>query len=635
MPGGFAGVDIFFVISGFVVTAANPFTHKSLFEFIKDFYSKRFTRIIPAVVVTLSLTALAAGLLIPGEAEVVAFSKITTGSIFAFANVVLQNESTNYFSPLAEYNPFTHMWSLSVEEQFYFLFPFLLFLTSVLVSKIKNIHIFGLFTLASFMYAILTPEKMEGFYFLTTRFWEMGLGVTTYYLTQSHAAQLNINKKITAIGAVPFLVIIGFGVYLSQSSKFPDFWLIITALATATLLYMEGLFLISGTGSKLLKNPFLRKVGQISFSLYLFHWPIIVILKWTMGMESLWAIIFATILSFILALISYSIIEKPLQELRKKWSSYRLLIISIGLTILISCYYFTQFIYKNTRSISQSTVVQSPNLWEANEKFDQPDCHLVESVREDSSVVVTREGPCSQNNKTQRIYVVGDSHVGSYTAMLKRLAFDAGYEIHFISKAGCPTIVFDTGYSPECTNHNTAIMKRIAEEGRSNDILFLPALRLNRLSDRLHVLNTVTAGSITPTAFDKAKVAAISDIRPVADKKIHIILEGPKPLFRASAFRCNDWFNKNSAHCKGLDVPRAELIEYRKDVMNLFEQISTIEPLATIWDPFPILCPTGILCSAFSDNKPLFYDSDHLSSHGSLQLLDSFSGFIQSLKISN
>ena len=177
LPGGFVGVDVFFVISGFVVTGAlMPHARESWWRFIVGFYHRRLTRIVPALWLVLACTVVAYLLLIPRS-----WLSAQTGDVAALAfvgasNWALANQADAYFAPRAEFNPFTHTWSLGVEEQFYLLAPWLLFAA---LRRGRQLLLLPLLLAgASLALAVhwTTAQPLQAFYSVLSRFWELAAG---------------------------------------------------------------------------------------------------------------------------------------------------------------------------------------------------------------------------------------------------------------------------------------------------------------------------------------------------------------------------------------------------------------------------------------------------------------------------
>jgi peptidoglycan/LPS O-acetylase OafA/YrhL len=183
LPGGFAGVDIFFVISGFVVSAsAGAFGQLSLPQFLLLFYSRRIKRIAPALIVCLLATTLASALLIPPAWLSDTNQRTGIFAFFGLSNFILAQTSGDYFSPRSEFNPFTQTWSLGVEEQFYLIFPILFFGWIGGRTRLLTAVAFGVGFLASLSWSwyLSGTDNASAYYMITSRFWQLASGALLY-----------------------------------------------------------------------------------------------------------------------------------------------------------------------------------------------------------------------------------------------------------------------------------------------------------------------------------------------------------------------------------------------------------------------------------------------------------------------
>ena len=318
IPGGFTGVDIFFVISGFVITEM-LFREKIATGTIKlrSFYIRRFRRLMPALALLVSVTVIASWFIYTNQSAQDLTAQTGLGAMFFGANVVIAMTTGNYFDAPAEANPLLHTWSLSVEEQFYFVFPAILLIGwAFRKARSTRLIIFILIliiSLVSFALAMFGSTGAEqtsentswllGFYSPFTRVWEFGVGA----LIALAVPLLKPNKStaifLSATGVIAG--IIGFSL-ISDQTPFPGVWTLIPVIATALLL-VGGLH--SNLFSRALSVRPMVSVGDWSYSLYLWHWPFIVfaIYIW----PSIWYVpIIAALLSFAPAVASYYLIEQ-------------------------------------------------------------------------------------------------------------------------------------------------------------------------------------------------------------------------------------------------------------------------------------------------------------------------------------
>lgn len=322
LPGGFTGVDIFFVISGFVITEM-LFREKIATGTIKlrNFYIRRFRRLMPALAVLVSVTIIAGWFLYNSQSAQELTARTGLGAMFFSANVVVALTTGNYFDAPAEANPLLHTWSLSVEEQFYFVFPAILLvgwsLRRVRSTKVAIAIILLTISLVSFGLAIWGSSEgvqkadslswLIGFYSPFTRFWEFSVGA----LIALALPALKIGLRTAAALSLVGLVLGGTGLLLiSDETPFPSTWTLLPVAATALLL-IGGMR--SSVFTRALSVRPMVKTGDWSYSLYLWHWPFIVfaIYIW----PNVWYVaLIAALFSFIPALASYYAIEQRFRK---------------------------------------------------------------------------------------------------------------------------------------------------------------------------------------------------------------------------------------------------------------------------------------------------------------------------------
>lgn len=307
VPGGFAGVDIFFVISGFLITGllcrdleANRFS-------LLEFYKRRVLRIFPALFLVLIVTAIVSELILFPSEKVRIGNSIATAA--AFSSNFLFWKGAGYFAEPSETNPLLHTWTLAVEEQFYIFFPLLLFFLFRQVRRHVLTVIMAL-SLASFAACVLLARQHSAldFYLLPPRAWEFGLGAGLAVLVRTGKLPVAGHAGPALIGLG--LILASFTL-LNSHSVFPG-WNAIYPCLGATLLigWAEG----NPVGRLLSLGPFVW-IGQISYSVYLWHWPAIVFWKIYNGQHlSHDEMILLGVISILLGAVSTRFIERPFRS---------------------------------------------------------------------------------------------------------------------------------------------------------------------------------------------------------------------------------------------------------------------------------------------------------------------------------
>ncbi len=632
LPGGFTGVDTFFVLSGYVVSlsmagqASTP-----ILPFLGYFYARRLFRIAPALIACLLVTTIAAVLFIPYSWLSGTVHQTSTQAFFGLSNFTLAGSDNDYFSPRVDYNPFTHTWSLGVEEQFYLLFPwfFILWLNDRR-HLAMGLAAAGLALSLVWAWHLHIVDQTHAFYMLTSRFWELAAGML---LVQTRTLNLRSLPGIIRIpGAWASLALLAAGLIFTTPASTPYPGGLLPVLGTAGLLLC-----LSGEAPSLLRRilettPALY-LGRISYSLYLWHWPVFVLFRWTTGLQCWPEYCCALALVFALSSLSYHLIETPPRRLLPRLRAPRYVPILIGLAALGLGSALASLTWGLQPQLSLSTVTRHAPDWYPDRLPPQQNtaCGLKQSRFKIPGMTVFRyQGTrCAPG---PRIFIAGDSHAAAYNAMAKLLALDHGADVYEYSAGGCSFLSLLFPPTPACTTISTAALQDILTKARPGDILFLPALRIPRLADQftLASLAAVQAQANAAAPIRSAEIAAaLPLLRQFAANNVTIVLEAPTPIFPAPTFRCADWFNRTNPICAGgSTIPRAAIESLRAPVLQGFAQLQTAIPAIEIWDPLPLLCP-GQICSAYDGTKPLFFDADHLSGYANRKLAPSFAAYLR------
>lgn len=649
LPGGFSGVDVFFVISGFVVSISMAnFKGRNFFTFVTTFYARRMKRILPALLFCVLMTGLFAALFIPGSWLSDTNQKTGLFALFGLSNFILAATGNDYFSPKTDFNPFTHTWSLGVEEQFYFIFP-LLFFVWVAFRSVRwlSTALFVVGLCASLVWACnySTGREAAMFYMLAPRFWELACGVLCYQ-AMTHAGAMNTSRPATWLSSTAVLAglgMIGCGMWVSVPTQFP-FPGAVLPVAGLLCVIVFGHGRTGGTLIGALSHPVPVTLGKISYSLYLWHWPVFVLFRWTIGLETISTQLAALVLCFALAVFSYRVIEIPLRRGGLLGKVPSLGIMALGLLALAGSWQLYQATVKLQPRLTLSTVSQHPMDWypygrESSEA--SPGCVALPRAQTiDGNLVLEyiRGGcdtPASWNFK---LFVVGDSHAMAYVPMLTQLVMDTGVQVQLYNNGGCPFMSFQViRETAQCKQNSQASLNDIVQKAQAGDVVFMPSLRLARFADQFaHFPRSKTMdemfGEQAVTGRMNLEEEARNVLAPLLASGVQVVFEAPKPIFEITPFRCSDWFDRSNPACRyGHKMAKDQLEQYRLPVVQLLSRLATQLPEVSVWDPFPVLCPDA-QCHTAREGRPLFFDADHVSGYGNMMLTPDFRRFISSLR---
>jgi peptidoglycan/LPS O-acetylase OafA/YrhL len=617
LPGGFTGVDIFFVISGYVISQSlhgRPDT--GLFAYLADFYRRRFLRIVPALLVMLLVCSLLSAMFVPQAWLSTQNDRTGLAAYFGLSNFVLAWNTDTYFSPSSQLNPYTHTWTLAVEEQFYLFFPlvFLVWLRYRERSKLAWAAL-PLLALISLAYSALATREtpLEAFYLLPSRFWELAAGAVLFQWVADGRVVLGSPLVSRAVLLGGFALMAG-GLLLADERQFPFPWALLTVIGT--LLILASLVQKAESVSPLLhllQSSPATYIGRLSYSLYLWHWPVLVFLRWTTGLEHL-AVQFAyPLIVMTLAAASYHWIETPLRTGASLWQR------RAGLTIA-ACLAATSLSWSGARWVSENP--EALSLSQTRDAYTWFSRRLPQRPPSEPIKAPQLQG--------HQLFVFGDSHAAAYRTLLSLTSRQLGIDVVEYEQGGC-AVVSLIGPDPQgvCIQAREKALLDIEARAKPGDIVFLASLRMPELAGRqwargeASVLNEALS-QLTPAAMEGALRSAEAVLERLANTKVRVLIDAPMPLFKASPYRCSDWFNRMNPVCApGFTMQRSQLERLRATQMALLARLTQQYPMLLTWDPLPTLCPDTV-CSAYDGDLPLFRDSDHLSGHGNRVLAPSF-----------
>lgn len=638
LPSGYLGVDIFFVISGYVITSSLAGRQSTNFlDFVTGFYERRIKRLVPALAVLLVATSVLLCLFSPDPGIMLG---IGWRAMLGFSNVELYKQSTDYFTQSTELNPFTHTWSLGVEEQFYLLFPFLIWFSGFGQQQAKgarNLFFWvGALTIASligfiYLYQVNQPAA---YFLMPPRFWEMAAGCLIFIGFHKRAS---IEEALEQ--APPLLVVAAMvGVmFLPVSAAVP---------ATIGIVVLSAVLIAclkSGTVTyKFFTFEKVVFVGLISYSLYLWHWTVLSISRWTIGIHW-WSVPLQVILIFLLAFGSYYLIEKPLRK--SKWSSIRAGSIGLGvgtaffasIFILTLDRFFRGFLFAGEKTSSSASSDLAP---------------LEKSCQEYLKDVAVKCKVPPRNANLKRILLMGDSHSLHLNPLLGKLNNITGIGVSGLmtyAQAFPPvryTTISRTAKTWESSNREAQRFfdNSYKEMGAGDIVLFSSRLDFYFVKDKKNIGEKNTVTNLASPLWEKIEEhSALSywseEIKKIAvdaqSKDINIIVVAPIPVFKGGsapiAICLKQWFRPTVEKDCGADFAESRiLLEKRFRKINaVLETLASSQSNIYIYRPFDTLCPNfEKTCKAVMGNRQVFKDDDHLSREGALHLFDDFLEFL-------
>ena len=421
--GGFIGVDIFFVISGYLISLIilNEFTTTGKFSF-SSFYERRIRRILPALLFVILFSLPFAWLyLIPSS--LVDFSKSILYSLGFSSNFYFWHSGQLYGDQSALYKPFLHTWSLSVEEQFYIIFPIVLFITFKFFRKYLG-HVLVSGFILSLGVADWGSKNYSSvnFYFLHSRIWELLAGsILAYYeIKLGHRSKHKIfNFILPSLG----LILIGHSILFFNNKMFhPSFYTLSPIMGVCLIIWFSNKDELI---TKILSSKLLVGIGLISYSLYLWHYPIFAFDRLSeFSHDSMFKKLIIVLLLFILSTFSYYFIEQPA---RKKEYKFRILFIIIfGIVCILSFFNSKVILNDEFRNEIPEIIVEStPKNWKKLKNSSNQKCFQ------------NKEGCKFNISSDKKVFVIGDSHMATLTFNLNERITKKNYQFISYNYGGC------------------------------------------------------------------------------------------------------------------------------------------------------------------------------------------------------
>ncbi|MHB8059336.1 MAG: acyltransferase family protein [Gaiellaceae bacterium] len=555
VPGGFTGVDVFFVISGFVITGTllrelTATGHLSL----RGFYARRVKRLLPAPAVMLVFVALAGILADPASVQHIAAMSGIAAS-FSSANVYLEHLPNGYFDVSTKLNPLLHTWMLSVLVQLYIVFPILLIAGRRLgrsrIGRGKwrelSFAIIALVSLASFAlsYELSHGQLLSGaasnsklaFYSTPTRAWEFGVGALLMLATPLLSRLPIWSARMLGIAGA---LAIAISAYSIHETGFRE---------TSALLPVGGacLLLVAGTGSqigvsRLLGLRPLVWLGDISFSLYLWHWPFIVFARALYPYHPNKTAAVAALLSFLPALLSYRYVENPIR-LSSRLSSRSPFAGRTAVALASVCVFVplgaNYGLLEARTALSHTSSMKNWQLANRLHADRRRGCEPLIPLGERTGDACTWKVAQPRGN----IVLLGDSNAGHFTEPVTRAGNRAGYNVDVVTSPGCPFLGLrvDLGWGElkGCPRYGSATLTELVR--RKPSLAIIAARTDFDLQESKAALGRVGSGTLTNDTQAKVQLwqpALTSTLRRLNDAGVPVLLVHPVPFMPSEPPAC-------------------------------------------------------------------------------------------------
>jgi peptidoglycan/LPS O-acetylase OafA/YrhL len=629
--GGFVGVDVFFVISGFLITRLIlGDLDAGTFSF-PGFWMRRVRRIFPALFVLMAFAAVAFAFIYPPDYFRQFGGSLVAQSLFV-SNVLFWREA-GYFDAWADTKPLLHTWSLSVEEQFYLFIPILLFLLVRYARRLTWLA-FVLIVAVSVPLAVWASryEPVAGFFLLPTRAYELAIGSLLALAVGYHSDTLR-RPALDGLLAVLGILAIGYAVFAyDQNTPFPSYTALLPCLGTAAIIWANrnGQTIV---GRLLSLRPIVF-IGLISYSLYLWHWTLLVLNRaiWP-GMPSLTSRVVVVAISVVAAYLSYRFVETPIRRNRAAFPNKRLVLGAIaGFGLLI----VTGAVIHQTHGLPQRFDKDLVTAYAEGKRMNprQAECHHhFDGDRADFMCM----SPNLPSGETPPVVIWGDSHADALFPALEAASTKTGVPFAFASYPVCPPFpgiaVQNVPATRLCGPFNEAMQNYILSHPVKAVIL------IARFNLYIEGNDRFTEGQTQNLAFDPAAdkpitkanaIAAMTEkykalVRRLQEKgvKIFVILQVPNMLADPPSH-----FFKTRLFGTGNDLVRS-----RKEFDQRSKRARAIlgQPGVTLVDLSPLLCDDTV-CYNVIDGYPMYRDDHHLSIRGTMQTLPALIGLFSEIK---
>ncbi|MEX1199548.1 MAG: acyltransferase family protein [Methylophaga sp.] len=616
LPGGFAGVDIFFVISGFLMTSIILGGNQSGHFSIARFYMSRVRRILPALLF-LVVVLLVMGWFWLATPDYQNLSEEAAAAL-GFVSNIHYWDNAGYFDTSAVEKWLLHSWTLSVEAQFYFLYPLLLVAIKKLTASQKALWTVLLITfLASLLLNIIVVHfyPIPTFFLLPSRGWELLAGGLVYLTPRIWPAIARYQDKQSLFYLAWTLILCSL-LFLNEDLLWPGYWAVMPVLGAALVIF------VSKQQSIFTNHMIFQWLGDRSYSLYLWHWPAIVLLFFMSLQDSNIAIVLALLVSVLMAHFSYQVIETPTRKIFSGLPLKKEVSVIFAVTIML----ITLAVYLSNNPVAGRIDHHIDEIASQANNKNPVECRRIDAFNAEMPSCIYGD-----SNDIGAI-VVGDSHSTAQVTGIAEAAGKYGYSVAHYYHDSCPTLSgvmladWLRNYpNDKCANFVSWVKAELEQYPKHIPMIIInrfsfifgssidkkPAVYFDNVYERndLPGFHEEVSNAIVETFCSFSAERPVFVLKPTPEQNHQVAKEASRELLfydqiSEYAITREDYYNENSTVLKALQRSYGKC-----DV--------------TILDPIPYLCDNGV-CPGMINGLPITSDEDHFNEYGNKLLVPLF-----------
>lgn len=618
-PSGFVGVDMFFVISGFLITGI---IHQSLekdnFSFV-EFYNRRLWRLQPVFVCLIFVVSLFTLILFLPD-DLIQYSKSARKTSIFLSNLFFNKTTTGYFSPDTFQLPLLHTWSLSIEWQCYLILPIAIYLLHLfLKNKFFILAIYGitlLFLLLALQNSINAPAQT--YYQFSSRIFEFLIGSC---LAVTSFKSITLNKYcLNLIGITAFSSIL----YIANLQRilpgYPNGYAFSVCVATGSLIALGSIKSTPQIITRLLSIKPIVFIGLISYSLYIWHWPIFSFLRYQSIVESPLTLCLAYGSTFLIAYLSWRYIERPARKLKAikfRYTFASLLLLPILIT------HFSSWMIKNNMGFPNRFNQELASIYKSLDQYSSQQRPLCIDKNSEDNDQRCQIG--SKKADSKKGFLIGDSFSNHYWGFMDVLGQSANLSILAQGTSSCITLpnimLYDWGNFKN-TIHQTCYQqtKKYYQMIQTNhyDFVILSQIWSNYRTDS--IINNIDDSRSIKLAQKRITVA-LNDALKI------IVNSGARPvIINSTAVMKNNFHDCFFKHIKLHQSYHAEQCDFKLTLTkserwynHLFDKMKKKYPQLVLIDPKKIQCPEG-MCKVDFNGVPVYRDVGHITDYASYHM---------------